>query len=254
MTFSAQHLDTFEAVAAVMVAQATQSAISVPKDAPIDLRNLLAFAGVLSDQPGDKPLATMEAFRYVENTQKSYGELLAELSGYPGVIPGPPKFPSIQPGSNAGPIVCCPFGLRKDLDLPLQCWHSMVLHLRSYGRPVLLLGEPHQRMDSAAFAECDILSRQSIGVKLRALASACLVVGVPNGWLWAAMAWDRPLVCLYPEDAPPDRWMWLQSPKSYRILYPPRQLQVPVLLAGLRKVVSMLPDASNPQPVPSGSL
>ena len=133
----------------------------------------------------------------------------------------------------------CPFALKGDMDLPLPVWSAIIRHLLSYDIPVKLLASENRRMESCAFYEEDILSGLPLVAQLTELASARLIVGVPNEWMWAATAWQKKLIVLYPDTQPPKRWFWYAHDNFARLLYQMHQLAPPVMLAGLRQLIGM---------------
>ena len=178
------------------------------------------------------------AYRRVDETEQSYVEVLS--SGRVPVAPLPDlsERATGSVGPNSG-ILMAPFAVKTGLDLPVFVWRSIVTHLRTYGR-VSLMSDPGEWMDACAFHENEIFSEDSMRDKLRALASADLVVGVPNAWMWLAAAWRKKLIVLYPQDVPPRRWYWYQDDNFARVVFDPRQLQIPVILAGLRSMIEVL--------------
>lgn len=146
----------------------------------------------------------------------------------------------LQWASNAEPagIVVCPYTFQRDLELPVPAWHAIITMLRMFGEPVYLLSGPGQRFDSAKFAENQIISEENIMEKLAILATARLIVGVPNEWLWLATAWRKPMVYFYPDTLPPRRWFWQPDDIYGRCVFTPEQVQVPLILAGLRMLIN----------------
>ena len=111
--------------------------------------------------------------------------------------------------------------------------------MRTYDKPIYMFKSGNERMDQLALATDEILD-DSLSVKdrLTTLASIDMVVGVPNEWIWAATAWEKPLVVLYPDELSTRRWLPWTYDHCGRIAYELRQLYVSLLLAGIRKLVN----------------
>lgn len=140
---------------------------------------------------------------------------------------------------NSG-IVICPFACVPELQLSQPVWKPVVRTLETYGERLWLMGEEKQRMDGCRFTEADIASNLPLIDKMKVLASATLVIGSPNRWLWMSTVWERKIVVLYPEGEPQRKWFGFQSDNFGRILYQPDNLQVPALLACMRKLIGIL--------------
>jgi ADP-heptose:LPS heptosyltransferase len=165
--------------------------------------------------------------------------LTLDVPHFPGIV-APDIMQRMTPDSGLGTILVCPFGIKKELDMPVAVWRAIVRHLRSYGHSVCVLGDRGQRLDVANFTESETLSEHTMMYKLTALSCATLVVGVPNAWTWAATAWATKSVILYPENVGAQKWYSFISDNFGRICYPAQQLQIPVVLAGLRKLIAQL--------------
>lgn len=157
-----------------------------------------------------------------------YGDLRLKLPADPGV----PLY------RNA--LILAPFALRRDLEIPLVVWRHIARFCRSYGRPVLLLGDESARMDIATFTEGDLLGRQPLRTILATLAAAELVVGVPNEWMWLAASYNTKVALLYPETVPPKRWFWYGSNRVARGIFTPSNVQTPVVLTTIRKIFEVI--------------
>jgi len=211
-----------------------------------DALGMFDLAGLMgmSDEDGlAVPLETAKAYRAVNSSSEPYPAVLGRTSGLtPGII-RPPKFPNakIEPSLSGG-IVVCPFEINDAFRLPWQVWKELIRHARTYGLSVALLGRPGQRTDYATFTEGQILSSLPIEEKMAALASARLVIGVPNEWTWIASAWDKKIAIMQPDDIPNERWFGFPTaPYTLgRVLFTRSQLGVPVLLAGLRRIIEAL--------------
>jgi len=171
----------------------------------------------------------------------SYVDVLAACSGLSAEFESP-KFMDLRNNGWSGQdgIVVCPFAVKPGLELPVAAWRAIVRHLRTYGYPVYLMGDRGQWQDDCAYLEKEILSEQPIVIKLSYLANAKLIVGVPNEWTWAAAGFNTKMVYFYPERMPTRRWFSFASANFGRIVYDPDQLQIAVLLSGLRQLIAQL--------------
>lgn len=149
------------------------------------------------------------------------------------------KDSGISSGENGG-IVICPFACVPELQLSQPVWKPVVRTLETYGERLWLMGEEKQRMDGCRFTEADIASNLPLTDKMKVLASATLVIGSPNRWLWMSTVWERKIIVLYPEGEPSRKWFGFQNDNFGRILYQPDNVQVPALLACVRKLISIL--------------
>ena len=183
---------------------------------------------------GHPTLDYAAAYRQVDQEQAPYVSVLAHVNGYMRTIK--PTFPNIRRLPERG-IVLAPFGIKPELDMPKQVWFAVENLLRTYGVPVLLVGDHGQRLEPSAFTESEILSNLGMVEKLEAVASAQLVVGVPNAWTWAAASFDRKLIYAYPETLPAKRWFHYISDSFGRILFHPNQIRLPLLLASIRELI-----------------
>ncbi len=231
-------LSLWETVATIQILQASAEQVRIV-EVNGDVGDLIRHTGLsVPSVVAASPLEYSEAYRRMEETDLPYIEHLAKASDLPYKAV-PLSFPDIVPEKN-GSIIVAPYGLKRELDLPFSVWQPIVQHLRSYGLPVHLMARRGQRMDSCTFTEGELLSNRSIGKKLRELAGAELIVGTPNEWMWLATAWEKKLIVLYPDHIPPRRWFWQTHDNYGRILYQVHLLQVPIVLAGLRRLISNL--------------
>lgn len=185
-------------------------------------------------------LAFAEAHRKIDDAGKRpYVDLLEELSGLSKLKLSAPQFPLLHPG-NKGSIVVAPFPVRPDMGIPLSIWKHLVLHLRTYDRPVYQIGERGERQEECAYSEGDILCDLPVADRLEAVADAELIVGVPNIWTWAATAWNKKQVIMYPDSVPLERWFPYGSRAYGIMLYEKTKLQVPVILTALRQIIRSL--------------
>lgn len=241
----------WESVALVQLVQALLKeklidAVALPED--LDVQRLLGLAmipqvgGILWEHVDKQPLSFSGAYRTVEQAKNPYSDVLARANGYHNLKLLPPQFPGVHPVGEPSGIVLTPFGLKADLDLMVPIWRAVVKQMRSYGEPVYLMGDDKQhRLDAASFVEGDLYLDCSLERKLQILSTAKLVIGVPNAWMWAASAWTnvRKLV-LYPDNIPPKRWFPVEDTEGEhygRLLYSAHMIQLPVILAALRKLV-----------------
>ena len=239
-------MELWETVAAIQVMQSIGCTSAQADLADSDSARLLDLAGIcgtggLGSVP--VPLQTAEAYRAVNASTESYQDVLARRSGLDCRRMKAPQFPNAGIGhSLSGGIVICPFEINDAFKFPWQIWRAVVRHARTYGLPVTLLGRPGQRMDYATFTEGSILSELSMIDKMKALADSRLVLGIPNEWTWMAPAWKKKVLVFYPDDLPVDRWFGFDvAPYTLgRVMYTRSQLQIPVLLAGARRIIELL--------------
>lgn len=226
----------WEAVASVQLLQSLNESVQVNCSGQ---ESLFTLAGFSTGEFNATPLAYSEAYRRTEETERPYIEHLAKASDIELAKFAPLKLPNVAPSGDAS-IIVAPYGLKKELDLPVSVWYPIIHHLRTYDQSVQLMAKRGMRMDAASFTEGEILSNESLADKLAALASATLVVGTPNEWTWLATAWERKLVILYPEHVPSHRWFWQYHDNFGRIVFQAHLLQIPVILAGLRILIATL--------------
>lgn len=233
-------LHAFELTATIQIVQALQregQEVVVGVGSQND-GAMLALAGINSDSGGGPVLEYGKAHRAVENTDRWYTQLLNECSGSLTSSPLLPiQFPGITPASEQV-ILMAPFGQKK-LEISITHWRLMAKFLRTYNLPVKSLGQPGQRIDLAGFTEADILTDCPIEEKLATIASAVLMVGIPNEWLEAAVGWNRPLVVLYPEAIRPMQWFpYLNDHSPFRLMaYPKNNLDAAAIITGLRHLI-----------------
>jgi hypothetical protein len=251
--------ESWEEVATFVVAQSLGNTLALEIDSgTVLLHALLHYADppVPWSMPRgftDAPYDFSRAYRLVDDPlrlsdlrrgdQVSYFDILRDLvcatNGDRAVI-GPPRL--IVPKGNTGGIVLCPFAPKPVLAFPDDAWRHVAKLLRTFDRNVSLLGDFGQRMDDSLFSESDIASDASNTEKIALLRNASLVIGVPNAWTWIAAGMRKPAVLVYAADVPQFRWY----PESFehnrlrRIHTSNKQLSVPLLLAGLRKVINSL--------------
>jgi hypothetical protein len=208
---------------------------------------LLGVAGLRSlailNGEGVSYLDFDKAYRAMASAKETYPAVLARVSGLPVAPIRSPQFPglTVTPSTDGG-IIVCPHAAVEAFELPWQVWRSIVRHLRSYGVPVRFMGRSGERMDYANFTEAQNLSDLPLTEQMRAMASAKLILGVPNEWTWSATAWQKKIVVLHPDNLPHERWFGFDvSPRTLgRLLYTSSQLQIPVILAGLRKLIDVM--------------
>lgn len=186
-------------------------------------------------------LKIADAYRAMDKENRPYPDVLAAVSGLGEIEAGAPHFRNFAV-SACGGIVFSPFEIQARFQLPWQVWRPVVRMLRTYGVDVEVLGRRGQRADYGPFTEGAVLSDLTVEAKLRALAAAKLVVGVPNEWTWIAAGLGKKVVVLHPDDIPIERWFGFKVEARIlgRLLYSAKQLQVPVIEAGLRKLISVM--------------
>jgi ADP-heptose:LPS heptosyltransferase len=237
---SVPQIDSWEAVATVSVIQALGMKCVGHPLASNDIVELLSTAGIRSEmayKSAEHPsLNYGKAYRNVDSSDKSYHEALAEASGFANLKQYRPVFVDI-PSAEGSDIVVCPFSFRQELNLPVPVWALIIQHLQTYGCDVHLMGDSHQRMDAVGLPESAIICRLPMKEKLARLAAAKLILGVPNGYTWAATAWEKKMVYLYPDSVPQIRW-WPFSDQTFRrIEYESHSLSPMLLLANVRKFI-----------------
>lgn len=237
--------ELWELVAAVQICQAygMTHAWFHPMDA--ESRRVLELAGIhlCAEASTAVELPRDRAYRQLAQENRPYQNVVAALAGLPPARIGAPRFPRLETEvGERGGIVVAPFEVHESFRLPWQAWKKVIRHLRTYGVPVTLMGRPGQRADYASFTEGTILCSASTDEKLCALAQARLVLGVPNEWTWMAAAWNKKIIVLHPDDIPHERWFGFDVAARTlgRLLYQSRELQVPVILAGLRRLISVM--------------
>jgi ADP-heptose:LPS heptosyltransferase len=233
--------EMWEVVAAIQVCQ-SQGILTIENDAIGDAAELYQMAGLLSAKPRNRiDLDFSKAYRAIATVKETYQAMLARASGLESKPISVPQFSGFTPSMNGG-IIVCSHEVTGEFKLPWQVWRAIVRHLRSYGQTVRFLGRPGERMDYATFTEGQILSNLSLQERMQVLASAGLVVGVPNEWTWISTAWKKKVLVMQPDDVPQERWFGFDvAPQTLgRLLYTRSQLQVPVILAGLRKLISVM--------------
>lgn len=255
-------IELWEAVAALQIIQALerQGPVELIQTTNFRAQQLFSLADMKigNDRDSAKGLLFEAARNKVEGGDEAYLRVLARENGFddlfsmvtlaraidalaltitePTVVEAP-KLLRYQPSEKV--IVLCPFALKKELDLPSYVWKNITRLLRTYKYPLLLIGEPGKRL-AAGFTESEILSDQALDTQIKALASAVLVVGVPNGFTWLATAWQKKIALLYPEEIPPKRWFWYCNDNYGRIFYQTEHVKVPIMLAGLRRLIDLL--------------
>lgn len=205
--------------------------------------HLFLMAGIrISPEPesGCTQFGFGDAMRAVEGSTRSYHDILGQLAlGIVAEVEAP-QFPNLfVPVS--GPIVIAPFGLKSDLNLTINVWASVAQMLRTYGlmhnTKVMLAGVAGERMDGASFMEDELMGILPLSKQLQTLASASLVVGVPNAWTWLATSFRPIMVTLYPDDIPPRRWFPFADARFGRALFDRRREAVPVVLSAVRRLI-----------------
>ena len=236
--------EMWEIVAAVQVLQASGAN-------EIDIASGLALGCDLFIHAGfgwkaaqaDIVLRLNEAKRETESTRRLYQQTLALVSGLPPALKiKPPHFPNLPLTVGiSGGIVLCPFEIDSVMQLPHNGWRAIVRFLRSTGLPVYLMGDVGRRMDGCNFTEGEVLCNLPLRERMQALASANLVIGVPNAWTWMASSWDKKIVVFYPDGLPAERWFgFYESRNLGRVIFNRHHVQIPLLLAGLRRILAVM--------------
>lgn len=239
-------LELWEAVAAVQMMQAA------------GLRNIMNLAhGLMASETAavfeeagiewidgiaERSVEFDLAYRAIDKSKESYPAVLAQVSGIPllrRILP--PVFRG-RLNHRIATIVVCPFECRAEFKMPWQVWKAIIRHLQSYGIRVVLMGRVGQRAEYATLTEGSVVSTLSMKEKMDLLGSAVLVFGVPNEWTWMASSWQRKIGIMYPDDVPLERWFGFDTePQTLgRVLYTRSQLQIPVILAGVRRLIGQL--------------
>lgn len=230
----------WEATAIIQIIQAWDSPV-VPfyGGEADDLLRQAIWTNCVEDSSSYQP-DIQAAYRIIDSSKLPYVEVLASTTERPIDARDieSPKF--VGTPTLGGGIVLCPFPPKKELDLPVTAWRALVRILRTYNIPVSLLGARTQWMDKVAFTESEILSEAPVIYKLACLASADLVIGVPNEWMWAAAGYGKSSIVLYPMDVPARRWYHYQNDKFGRIVYAPQALDIPRILASLAKLLPIV--------------
>lgn len=242
-------VELWEAVATMQIMQATGEKVAAScVDVHSDLAYLFHLAGFrLTDAAPTCQLKLAEAFRTIDGAMSydvTYQAWLARSSGLTLTKAiAPVDFPRMLPIAPKEHIVLCPFALSKLQQIPMTAWKAIARFLRTFDVDVYLLSDPGHRADGLNFTEGTMLTDHPIVDKLHILASAKLVVGMPNAWTWLASSWGRMLAIYYPNGTPTMRWYgFYNSPKHGRVDYIPHQVQIPLLLAGLRQLLTKMPE------------
>lgn len=235
----------WEAVALAMVAQATARNVAGRVDIGLMGEFWQAALGNAPQGQEIDPAGILDGvYRSIDESKvdEPYPVVLARELGLklPSGIPRIqfPSVPDISAVQNA--IILAPFGLRRDLELPLVVWRHVARFMRSYGRPVFLLGDRKSRLDIATFSEGDMLGRRHFDVILSTIKGAELMVGVPNEWTWMAASLNKKIALLYPDNQPPRRWFWFAGMNFGRAVFTPSNVQTPVILTAIRKLAEVL--------------
>lgn len=252
MTYSIDKVTTWEAFA---VAHLLQSQLGSEREIGIcgagvedeETNGILRASGLTCLVPRDKPalfhpIQIDAAFRRIDQSSKeSYPEVLMVTSNLPPMTPFPSLSYMRHPVvASEGGIVVCPFGIRREMDLPSSVWRTVVRHLRTYDRRVFMMGDRGARQDECQYTESEILSDAPVAEKYGALHAADLIVGSPNAWTWAGSAWRKKMVVFYPDNLPPKRWLPYVYDEMGVVQFGAYQLQIPIVLAGLRKMIGQL--------------
>jgi hypothetical protein len=237
--------EIWEAVAAIQIMQATETKVGVySTDATLSyLYHLAGFKLCQKEETPNVSFRLDEAFRSIDGAMShdvTYQAWLARVSGVKMVKPlAPVELLRMSRVTDQDHIVLCPFALSKLQAIPMNAWKAVVRFLRTFGLPVYLIGDPGQRADGLNFTEGCMMSDALVHTKLQMLASAKLVVGMPNAWTWLASSWKRNLALYYPNDVPSMRWYGFYNSHSHgRIEYVSHQVQIPLLLTGLRQLLA----------------
>ncbi len=229
-----EHPASWEIVAAMQVIQAQGQ--SIPNDGIYD--SLYAACGANACIHSDAvDLSFAPALRAMGTRVDPYWRILAETTGKD--TPDTPLTLDIVT-SDEQKILLCPYGPDQSLNLNMNVWKYITKSLRSYGLPVMMIGDEGQRMDSSAFLENDTLSSLPFAEKIQHIASATLVVGVPNAWIWLAAAMGKKTIVFYPDVQPPKRWLWQTGEHILCLMHQYNKVQIPVLLTGLRRAIDAL--------------
>lgn len=242
--FNEDRIEMWEQVAAVQVMQAVDPHPTILSGIHIG-HDLFRYAGILPsfETTAEHSFNCSVAFRYLATSKMMYPQVLATSAGlHQGMKISPPSFPEAALSVDmTGGIVLCPFEIDPAFQIPVTVWKAVARHLRSTGVKLSLMGDAGQRMDAANFSEGCTLSQLTLIKKMQALASAQLVIGVPNAWTWIATAWGKKIILLHPDNVPSSRWFgFYETPKLGRLLYQGHLIQIPVVLAGLRKILNMM--------------
>ena len=227
---------SWETVAACQVIQAQGQ--SVLPDGRYDA--LYDACDILDDglSAHQRCLSFAGALRAMGTRVEPYWKILAEANELP-FVPDTPLHLN-RKTSDANKILLCPYGPDAALNLNHNVWKYITKSLRSYGCDVMMMGDVEQRMDSCAFLENETLGGLPLVDKLQHIASATLLVGVPNAWLWLGIALGKQTICLYPDNVPQQRWLWQYGEHVARLQYEHDKVQIPILLTGVRKAIAAL--------------
>lgn len=229
---------TWEVVAACLLAQQNglvlSSVVTGDLHENIEIAELCGVASVSGAVVRSEALPFDSTYRAVE-TEDSYIQTLATKAGG---LKWRERLRLSQETGVGGGIILCPFAIKQDFALPIPMWLHIAHFLRSYRVPFKVMGDYEERIEAFAIPEQHVLSAIAVKEKVRELAYADLIVGVPNAWTWLATAWNKKMLLPFPDGTPQDRWLLPYDPDSVaRLLYGRDGMHVPLILAGVRKLL-----------------
>jgi hypothetical protein len=220
---------TWEAAATIVLAQALGAELYHLESG--DIGGILDTSALA---PGKQTIIYDRAYREVEQGKEYYGAVLARTNG---LRYEQHRLSLPMPSREGEEIIVCPFGLKKELNLPIVIWSHVFRHIRSYGYAVSMLGDYGQRLNGMLLPENNVLSNLSVKAKLERLAGAKAIIGVPNAWTMLSTAWDKKMVLYQPDDVPERRWTSYIHGGMFYFMYSAQALQVPVFLAATKNLL-----------------
>lgn len=246
-----EEITTWETVALIQCVQAANAGaneivVNVLRPGNEDIAALLDAFLPLPDFKAEsvRDLDLGRAFREVDSGKVWFGSILGvKNSLYYAPLPAIKAIQVPTPVVSRSGIVVCPFAIKNEMNMGYSVWRSVFKHLATYNEHVYLLGDRSERMDALAISEADTLGTCSVQRKLEVLANARVVIGVPNAWLWLASVWSTKSLYLIPDSVPVDRWLPIKFGTDLSMFwldYQAQKIQMPVLLAALRKMLEAM--------------
>jgi len=241
--------NTWEAVA---TCQLIQSFDSVAFSDSAHLKELAWLLDAMPAMRREDPTAPLHALQYatayraIEYSTEPYIEVLAKTNNIKiaeirNLELTMDHAPYPQMAELPYGIIACPYGTTAGLNLSHEVWSHIIRLLRTYGLPVYMLGEKGQRLDAGSFLEDEILSNLTNAEKLRCIQTgSTLIVGAPNAWTWLGAALHKKMVILQPDVIPTRRWFWQDDPDIMHLVYESAQIQIPLILTGIRQLIQKL--------------
>jgi ADP-heptose:LPS heptosyltransferase len=242
-------IELFEAIASIQLCQAIGETLemNVTDDELYRLfilADVLAPVGLGGTMLDEQVLNFDLAYRAVDQSkgEQSYTQVLAKASGVRVPVQDElAKFSFPQPTEKTEEeyIVLLPFPVKRELGLPYAVWAATTRLLRSYGIPIYVVGEQGQRIDGLGFREDEMMMELDLDDKIKLVARAKLLVGVPSSWGWIGAGFGKDQIVMVPEELPIRRWFGFPAAL---LVYKQNEIQVPVLMTMLRQLLKRVED------------